>query len=651
VSAVVDLSMHTSYRIFSLSYLFYLLFAVCSFVFPSLLNADAASSSASELIRASRKLDLAHDPQWLALLHYAPRRLSLSQATRIKSPQFFLSPLGGSDPEAEMEETLHAFIRPSSLADEHAQCRYPARFAWLAKKLAFTDATVPRVECKRFDTWLRSLAPHSISLIFPASFLNNPASAFGHTFLRLDQKEHTEETRLLSYAADFAAQTHGEDAISYAAKGIFGGFDGYYSVAPFHKKVEKYSDLENRDIWEYHLSFNYEEVLLLTAHLWELRDVPLTYFYFDENCSYHILALLDVARPTLGYSAKFPLWAMPVDTVRAVLASSGLVVDKVFRPSAATKLRARISHASPAVAQNAIATARKPGLKEEHSTLTNQERAEALDIAFEYNTYQRIRKRSADPAEQEKAFEILKLRSKIVAAPVATVTPPAFRPDEGHKTAMTSIGWGRVEDKNVGLFQLRPAMHALSDRPQGYLPGNQIKFFDTVLRFSEEQGVDLQRFTALDIMALTPRDDFFDPISWRINLGTTRFRLNDGRYPLVYSLNGGAGVTYQLTDTMIGYGMLDADFSLSDELSSGYSIGAGPSLGIVYLPNQWFGLEAKAASLNYFAGDNSQGQSYTVSPRISLSKDLALRADSAYQNVFERSSWSYALKLEYFFTP
>ena len=47
------------------------------------------------------------------------------------------------------------------------------------------------------------------------------------------------------------------------------------------------------------------------GHTWELGPTRFNYFFIDENCSYHLLALLDAARPGWGLAERFTWWAIP----------------------------------------------------------------------------------------------------------------------------------------------------------------------------------------------------------------------------------------------------------------------------------------------------------------------------------------------------
>jgi hypothetical protein len=118
-------------------------------------------------------------------------------------------------------------------------------------------------------------------------------------------------------------------------------------MLPYYLKVREYSDLENRDLWEYQLDLRGEEIERVLAHAWELLPVQFDYFFFDENCSYHLLGLLQVARGDLELTAQFPLWALPVDTVRVLTGQPGLVRKIVYRPSTATIIAGRLAPLRP----------------------------------------------------------------------------------------------------------------------------------------------------------------------------------------------------------------------------------------------------------------------------------------------------------------
>jgi hypothetical protein len=139
------------------------------------------------LLRADREA-LYEDPTWLALLHYETEWVPPRARSAVMTPSFFLSPQGNRDPRAELQATLRGFFDPGAVVrdDEHPQCAFIARRHWLAQRLGFGAKDLPYVECPGYERWRSGLDAHGLTLIFPEAFMNNPASMFGHTLLRVD---------------------------------------------------------------------------------------------------------------------------------------------------------------------------------------------------------------------------------------------------------------------------------------------------------------------------------------------------------------------------------------------------------------------------------------------------------------------------------
>jgi hypothetical protein len=264
-----------------------------------------------QLLLQAGEQRLASDPVWLALGHYMVSGLSAHHRSLIDDPRFFLSPAGRGSPGAELDATLMAFFETPPAEEEPSQCRFRARYSFLRERLSFDDARLPRQPCARFDEWYRLIDPGRVWMVFASAFINNPASMFGHTFLRIDAAGSQTEP-LLGHAANFAAETPQDNPAVYAIKGLLGGYNGYFSVAPYYQKVSQYSDIEDRDLWEYQLNLTAAEVRRLLEHLWELRGAASDYYYLNRNCSYQLQVLLEAARPGLNLHSGFRLWTIPV---------------------------------------------------------------------------------------------------------------------------------------------------------------------------------------------------------------------------------------------------------------------------------------------------------------------------------------------------
>jgi hypothetical protein len=383
------------------------------------------------------------DPAWLTLVHYQPDAFGDGYTSQADDPDFFLSDQGKHSPKAELQATLAAVRQPGG-GDNHARCRFPARTQWLQQKL---NLSLPDIPCPGYQEWSDTLNTETVTLVFAASYLNSPSSMFGHTFLRLDPPQEDEETNLLlantiSYAADAAAH---DSEILFAYKGIFGGYPGITTIQPYYEKIRLYSDIEHRDLWEYKLNLTQSEVDMMIAHAWEIRDRNFDYYFFDENCAYRLLALIDIARPGTDLLSEVNTHAIPSDTVRWVV-DRNLVSEVYYRPSAATSVAYSLDtlpdgHQTLAAAiANGYVAADAPEVR----SLPPGERAHVLDATYDYVRY----KSEADGWPREIAaplsHDLLRERSRINGvAPPEAPPEPAVRDDQGHHTFRLSLGAGQ----------------------------------------------------------------------------------------------------------------------------------------------------------------------------------------------------------------
>ncbi len=320
----------------SVSPLFFLILALLSLLSEG--NGGAQEPAyLDSLLARSERLRLHDDPYWWILLHY--KKSLFGVRSLVDDPDFFLAEDGKHNPRGELEATLRGIFQPDREEAGRCVCRFIARFTWLQEQLGFDMSKVPVSECPAFNEIMEKINPASATLIFPTSYVNSPASMFGHTLISI---ETSTKSKLMSHAVNYSATGVDLNGLLFAFKGIFGFYEGYFSILPYYQKVAEYSDIDNRDIWEYPLHLTEEEVLRMLRHLWELQEIYSHYFFFDENCSYTLLFLLDAARPSLHLTDGFRLWVMPVDTIRAQ-EKKGIIDQAEYRPSKATRMEHIIS--------------------------------------------------------------------------------------------------------------------------------------------------------------------------------------------------------------------------------------------------------------------------------------------------------------------
>lgn len=407
---------------------------------------------------------------------------------------------------------------------------------------------------------------------------------FGHTLLRLDPKDEEENTTWLSMAVNFGANIQNSDnSISFAFKGLAGGYSGNFIVNPYYTKIKEYNRQENRDIWEYPLNLSPDETERMVRHLWELKGINFDYYFFDENCSYRLLELLEVARPSLKLTEQFGLTAIPVDTVRSI-DQADLITDIHYRPSQATRIRFLLKRLSRSEQNLVLQLSQNAELikSTDFKQLSPDKKNIVLDAAYRYLRFQQNDNgRTEDNAKN--SFLILQAVNAIDNFQSAKVSfTDQQKPEKGHLSKRIRIAAGSDNIKgsdNLAYteLQFRMSFHSLEDNLNGFLEGAQINIVSFALRANKED-VQLQQLDLIDIFSLSPRNQFFQPLSWRVYTGLEQQWIN-GADHLTAHVTAGAGATYEPWSRGYFYAMAttrlesNSQFSKMIEPALGYSSG------------------------------------------------------------------------------
>lgn len=581
------------------------------------IGADFARAKDPDLKRISAS------KEWLRLLHF---RLSFANGRRseVSPSDFFLSPDGHFDPYQELLASINAFSNPDLRIGRdkiHPQCALPLRFEFLSNQL---DRDFPRFDCPSFQEYLESLQVESVTVVFASAFQSNAASMFGHIFLRLDSPGKSPLiSRTLSYAADISP---GENPLLFAIRGVLGGYEGRFSLIPYYQKIKEYDQLEARDLWEYRLHLSSREARILASHAWELdQTAKLKYYFFDLNCAYQLLALLEVAKPDWDLTA-YGIHVLPVDALKKTVQLSGAVTKVTWRPASEKVFDASVLGLDVDRRKTLFSILNG----ESHPT---SEDPEILRMAAEWKVKQE------SEVDRSQLYQILshlnELTSKGSVVLPNGVVGTTGRPDWGHASYRFGFSFG-ANDKNTMAgpqrffdFEFRTAYHDLLDPDLGYTAFSEITFPSVKMRTYEPfRALSLERIDLVNIVSLVPQRPSTLELSWNLLSHFSTPKDQPCFDCKVLNLEGGGGMSWadQDKDSLV-YVLGGGATAAGDILTRGYRWGPKVEAGWLVHPFVKYKLQLRCQR---FFWSTSSGGFDTVSV-LDLNQSWSLEKDWSFR--------------------
>lgn len=549
-------------------------------------------------ITSVRAQDLSQSAGWLNLVHY--QKTLTGFKSEADGKDFFLSPSGRTNPVSELEATIAAL---GDTQKTYGKLKHPAACVFTSRKIFLekNGHSFPEVSCPDFVNWRKALDVESLSLVFASSYPNNPASMFGHTFLRINTAGGGNP--LLDYAINFAATTGEDGGVEFAFLGVVGGYEGHYSLAPYFIKVNEYNNSEARDLWEYPLKVDKDSINLMLAHLWELESTThFDYYFLDENCSWQILRLLEASNPELKLSQDSPFYVIPAETVR-ILGKANLIQEPIYRPS----------------------------LHKTYLATTDEDDKQLLKM--------RIQERKGELKEKKRYHDMLVQKAKSTTSSPPPIVPVAKnRPDLGH-------GFRRVNYTEGGDYRrlgLRLAQHDVLDFDVGH---DQWSTLD-VLRATVENQKDhffIREMSVVDVLSLQNIDGLgFEP-SWFLKFGAINPREFRCENCLTAGLEAGLGTGIK-SDTFIATLFASTRSYGMNPFAKDLYLGIGPRLLLGY---SYESIKILMDTQKIFSPSKDFNLSTEFSLNFKLDQDLALRLHQMIQQ--KEKSLENGISLLYYF--
>ena len=460
---------------------------------------------------------LSTNPTWLKLLHYKDGKSS------IIDKNFFIDVEGRTSSLKELKATLKAygqeFIQDKS--DNHAQCRYPARYFWLSKQLKLDDYTTINSHCKRLLKWKLLKNTNSISVVFVSGYLGNPASAFGHSFLKINQSKESSKNLFDTTISYGALLPEKYTMPEYIFNGMTGGYEAAYSDKYYYNQDVMYSNQEFRDMWEYRLNLSQEKQTLFLLHAWELMGKKFRYFFLNRNCGYKVSEFLELVFDD-DLKGNAHVWYAPIETFHRLKEidekyNHTIINQVIYIPSMQQKLYTHYQSLT-SKEKNLVVYMIEKNLNIiplNFESLNSSEKGNSLDFILSYQKYNLESEKKSKKNEFMQPLLMQRLQLPMRKEPLKKVKDP-LEIGENNKPSYVSLSLDTDD-----AFSLNWSPFALESRGYNSLNGDELVVLDTRLTMKNKQ-VKLSKFDLIRILKLKTNEMPFqdhNPFSWNLNIG------------------------------------------------------------------------------------------------------------------------------------
>lgn len=553
------------------------------------------SAFAESRVSASELESISQSPIWKQLLVYQDGQ------SYVQSEQFFFAKDGATNPLSELHATLKAFAEPTVVEnpDAHAQCKFAGRYSWLKTQLNMHALSIDEVVCPGFLQFTKNQQTESVSVVFATGFLGNPASYYGHLLIKLNAlNQQINHNDLQDTAINFGADVPVDENMAlYIIKGITGGYDSSFTQQQYFLHAGNYGESELRDLWEYELDLELDDVTLILGHIWELLDADYQYYFFNRNCAFHMGQLLQLVLQSELTQAQ-RLWVTP-QAIMQNLASAqyrGRSVVKAikYHPSRQSRLYQRFALLDNKQKDTVFQLVNAP---EQLSSATLNEydtvqQHQITDTLIDY--YQFLRKADSGEEDENNRYykQALLLRYRLPVGQPDTLFQSDSRPHLGRKPSLTSLQltYNSVTDF-YGKLQIRPAYYDALDAQQGHVKYSALSMGEVHFGFTAEK-LFLRELSVIKIDSIRanltglPGDRNY---SWYLDVGAIQAEVGCTDCTSM-KLNSGLGYAFESS----------VDFNISGFIGAGY-LGDKVNIDHAYIAakaiSTWYANEA--LSLNF----------------------------------------------------
>jgi len=590
----------------------------------TLFSSEDYLSNEHNIIKLANHLKLYETNQWKSLLNYH-NKLNIKDKKFILSKNFSL--------KNELDDTIRGFYIPKKEyknINNHPQCRFPARFLFISHELNITKNEFPKINCPDFNIYKEKAPADNISLIYVAGDVKNPSSMMGHTFLKFSGINY--QNKQVSHAISFSTIIQSQDPLTLIYQNIFSGMKGIFALQPYQKMLEQYTQIENRNVWEYQLRLSNYQRKLIYYHVWELKGINMKYFFTGYNCSTVVYYDLSLADPKIYNDKK--LWITPLDTVKflykyhlikkiTLLASNDWLVEML----------------------------------EENTKSSNINKIKNI---VQYNKYKNIHKLDFYSLKLLSAYANLEYNKKNISKStfkdittrvdkklednndtldISQYKSPDKIPDE----RQLEVGYSNINDNEYTKVSFLGASHLINDNNREYFGESELKIGYLSL-LANTSHLELNEFTLYGMKSYVPYNTLTHDLSYQFELSVKKEYTKSFNYLDTAEIDGGIG-----TDFLIA-----KDINLFFIANGGIGYNVGDKLHLFFNPEvgvmiyEVFNMKSFLSYQPLFIGMDKVYDKFTLKHNIFLNSNWTIGVD--IQNIRGIKKYiNYGFSIKYLF--
>ena len=143
--------------------------------------------------------------------------------------------------------------------------------------------------------------------------------------------------------------------------------------------------------------------------------------------------------------------------------------------------------------------------------------------------------------------------------------------------------------------------------------------------YLDQRKLTLQEFTFVEIDSVSPRDEFFKPVSWTVKAVLEREETGKREHRTVLRTSGGPGLSYAFSGNGLVYGFIEPAVKIGSGLDDGYSLGIGARAGILKPVTGRWKAQLELTAESFGPGDSHTVMSAALNQTFSVNRDNAVK--------------------------